>query len=267
MMRSLWTGASGMKAQQLNVDVISNNIANVNTAGYKKERAEFQSLLYQTLAPATEDVDSGINVPTNMQVGHGVRTVAISRIFDNGSMERTDIDTDFAIEGDGFFAVARGDETLYTRDGSFKVSVDGDSLRLVTTSGYPVLDTNGDPIEIPNEGKITVDDAGNISTNLDGVSTDLGIQFAVYQFQNPQGLLAEGKNLYTASVASGEAMLEIDNEDLPQSNISQGAREMSNISIADEMVNLIIAQRAYELNSKAITTSDEMLQQANNLKR
>lgn len=268
MMRSLWTGASGMKAQQLNVDVISNNIANVNTSGYKKERAEFQSLLYQTMEQATQDVDSGINVPSNMQVGHGVRTSAISRIFTTGSFERTDVNTDLAIDGNGFFAIARGDDIFYTRDGSFKTSINDDgTVTLVNSSGYPVLNTEGETITFANTGTFSVGESGEVYLENDGVTEDLDMQIALYQFQNSQGLLANGKNLYSQSVASGEPMMESENEDLPQSSISQGTREMSNISIADEMVNLIIAQRAYELNSKSITTSDEMLQQANNLKK
>lgn len=269
MMRSLWTGAAGMTAQQTNVDVISNNISNVNTTGYKSERAEFQSLLYQTLdkpVPA-----SGTTMQTNpMQVGHGVQTSAIQRNFNNGSLERTDSTFDFALNGSGFFSVMVNDEVQYTKDGSFKTSISPDddgNLYLVTTDGYPVLDINEEPISFPSDSVVSVDTYGNFYTTGEDGDEDLGIQFAISQFVNPNGLEAQGSNLYSTTSASGEAIVEATEDVSNNTSVYQGFIEMSNVDIAQEMVDLIVAQRAYELNSKTITTSDEMLETANTLKR
>lgn len=269
MMRSLWTAASGMTAQQLNVDNIANNIANVNTTAYKKERVEFKSLLYQTIDRASLDAsDNG--EPVNLQVGLGVRPVAISRSFGTGSLELTENKLDFAINGNGFFMVRTGeDEVAFTRDGSFKISVGDDGNTLVTSEGYQVLNSEGEEITIPSEvslNDIQVASDGTISYILDGETETLDGTIGLYQFANPQGLEAIGGNLYLATVASGEAINEADGDINNTSSIIQGYLEMSNVNIAEEMVNLIVAQRAYELNSKAITTSDAMLQQANNLK-
>lgn len=269
MMRSLWTGAAGMTAQQTNVDVISNNISNVNTTGYKSERAEFQSLLYQTLdepAPA-----SGSTMQTEpMQVGHGAQTSAIQRNFNNGSLQSTSNTFDFALNGSGFFSVLVDGEIQYTKDGSFKTSIgeDDGNLYLVTTDGYPVLDTNEEPITFPSDSDVIVDASGNFyGTGEDGNDEELGVQFAIYQFVNPNGLEAEGNNLYGVTSSSGEPILEATEEVRNTTSVYQGFIEMSNVDIAEEMVNLIVAQRAYEMNSKTITTSDEMLQTASTLKR
>lgn len=270
MMRSLWTAASGMNAQQLNVDTISNNISNVNTTGYKKERLEFKSLLYQTMERATLD-KSYTGKPVNLQVGLGVRPIATSRVFSQGNLERTDNKTDVAIQGQGFFMIKTGEEEVsYSRDGNFKISVGADGQNnLVTSEGYFVLNTDGEPVSIPSTvavEDIAIGPDGAISYMKNGEQQDLGIKIGLVQFPNPQGLEAVGGNLYRKTSASGEPILEADGE-VVKSTIAQGFREMGNVNIADEMVNLIVAQRAYELNSKAITTSDEMLQQANNLKR
>ncbi len=271
MMRSLWTGASGMTAQQLNIDVISNNISNVNTAGYKRERAEFQTLLYQTLEkpePAAED--TGLVTPMPMQVGHGVKIAAINRDYGTGSFQRTENSFDFALNGQGFFSVMKDEEIVYTKDGSFKTSVtpdDDENLYLVTTDGYPVLDTNGETITFPADAVITVDQLGNFYQITADGDLPLDIQFQITQFPNANGLETLGQNLYAQTIASGEPVSESE-EDIPnRTTVSQGFIEMSNVQVADEMVKLIVAQRAYELNSKSITTSDEMLQTANNLKR
>lgn len=269
MMRSLWTAASGMNAQQLNVDTISNNISNVNTTAYKKERLEFKSLLYQTMERASLD-DSDTGKPVNLQVGLGVKPIATSRMFTQGNMEMTENKTDLAIEGQGFFMIQTGeDEVSYTRDGNFKVSIaDGENV-LVTSEGYYVLSTDGEYITIPQEvaiKDIVISSSGALSYTLNGEQEDSGLTIGVVQFANPQGLEAIGGNLYAQTLASGEPILEADGE-VNGSKIAQGYRELSNVNIAEEMVNLIVAQRAYELNSKAITTSDEMLQQANNLKK
>ncbi len=270
-MRSLWTAASGMTAQQLNVDTISNNIANVNTTGYKQERLEFRSLLYQTMERASLD-DSDDGKPVNLQVGHGVRPIASSRSFVNGSMERTENPLDFYLQGDGFFVIETDDDTIrYTKDGSFKLSIVDDTSYLVTSEGYSVLNVDGDPISFDSDIKISqisVNAEGNLTyIDEDGEVQEMDMQFDIVQFPNVQGLEAIGNNLYKTTSASGEAIQESEGDINETSKIIPKYLEMSNVNIANEMIKLIIAQRAYELNSKAVTTSDDMLQQANNLKR
>lgn len=273
MMRSLWTGASGMIAQQTNVDTISNNLANVNTTGYKKERLEFKSLLYQTLQRADLDATNNLGSrPINLQVGLGVRPIATSRIFDRGNMEVTDNKLDFAIDGYGFFVVDIGnDNVAYTRDGCLKLSTTDEGSMLVTSDGYPILSVDREPIYIPSEvtlNDISVDPQGRFFIKTaDNDQEELGAQLDVVQFPNVQGLEAIGSNLYLTTVASGAEMPESEGTVVSPSTIIQGAREMPNVQIAEEMVKLIVAQRAYEINSKVITTSDDMLQTANNLKR
>lgn len=274
MFRSLWTGAAGMRAQQLNVDTISNNLANVNTTSYKKERTEFKSLLYQELEKSSTGATSDINKPVNLQVGTGVSPTAISRDFTTGSLQTTGELNDFALLGDGFFTVqygvdGNGDPKIgYTKDGSFKLSPVDDGLMLTTSDGNPVLSTDGEYIILENDVVFNVDESG-IFTTLDdyGEVQDLGFQFGIVQFLNPQGLNSIGDNLYTQSAASGVPLSEAEGETTEISEIRQGYLEMSNVDVAQEMVNLIVAQRAYELNSKSITTADTMLQQANELKR
>lgn len=276
MMRSLWTAASGMTAQQLNVDTISNNISNVNTTGYKKDRLEFKSLLYQTMERASLDAaDTG--KPVNLQVGLGVRPIASTKIFTTGNMQASDNPLDVAIEGAGFFVVDRSNEELdigdivYTRDGSFKLSIQDDEATLVTSEGLPVLDTEGENIVLPaniTSTSISIDMAGRLSyLDEDGETVYLDNPLAVVQFPNNQGLEAIGGNFFRQTPASGEPLYENEGDTQAVSNIVQYYVEMSNVNIAEEMIKLIIAQRAYELNSKAITTSDDMLQQANNLKK
>jgi len=272
MMRSLWTAASGMTSQQQNVDVISNNLANVNTYGYKKERLEFKSLLYETMKRADRDPANPVGRPVNLQVGHGVRPIATSRIFTTGNFQTTDNVLDFAIEGKGFFAVQRGDMVAYSRDGAFKISVNEDgTLGIVTAEGLPILNTDGDPVELPEDvalDRLIVETTGQLTyIDIDNQLQDLGITIEIVQFSNPQGLEAIGQNLYFMTPASGEAVPESTGETLTTSNLRQGVLEMSNVQIAEEMVNLIVAQRGYELNSRAISTSDDMLNTANNLKR
>jgi flagellar basal-body rod protein FlgG len=272
MMRSLWTAASGMTSQQQNVNVISHNLANVNTYGYKKERLEFKSLMYETLQRADRDPANQGGRPVNLQVGHGVRPIATSRLFTTGSFQTTDNALDFAIEGKAFFAVQRGEEVYYTRDGAFKLSVNDDgTFGFVTAEGYPVLTTDGDPVEIPEDislDRLIVEPDGRLMyIDAESALEDLGIQIELVQFSNPQGLEAIGSNLYALTPASGEPISESAGETMTISQLRQGVLEMSNVQIAEEMVNLIVAQRAYELNSKAISTSDDMLNTANNLKR
>lgn len=272
MMRSLWTSASGMTAQQTNVDTIANNLSNVNTTAYKKERLEFKSLLYQTMERADLDPANQTGRPVNLQVGLGVRPVATARIFDMGSIEVTNNKLDLALSGDGFFTILRDEDNIvYTRDGSFKVSPTDDGLMLTTSEGYPVLSTDGDTIVIPNDVKISAlvfGETGELSYVDDtGAVIALDMQLDIVQFSNVQGLEAMGGNLYKATLASGEALHEADGETNTLTTLVQGAIEMSNVQVAEEMVKLIVAQRAYELNSKVIQSSDDMLQQAANLKR
>lgn len=273
MMRSLWTAASGMNSQQIAVDVIANNLANVNSTGFKTQTAEFKTLLYQSSQAVTTSAN-GETKPVGAQVGLGVRNAAISTNFKQGNLTQTDLSTDFAIDGKGFFMLQNTDgETMYTRNGSFLWSpmMDG-SMMLCSSEGYAVLDSTGIPISLNTEydaSKIEIDSAGNICYPNDenGQVESLGIQIGLAQFSNPGGLNKGSDTTYLVSDASGEPFLESDTDTLKKSTLRQGYLESSNVNVADEMVNLIVAQRAYEMNSKAITASDEMLQQANQLKR
>jgi flagellar basal-body rod protein FlgG len=262
-----------MTSQQLNVDTIAHNLANVNTYGYKKEKLEFKSLLYETIKTADKDPNSQIGMPVNLQVGHGVRPMATSRYFTRGSFEITENPLDLAIDGDGFFVIQRSEgEITYTKDGSFKLSNTEDGGRMIVTSdGYPVLSTDGEPVVIPPEvviDELSIGENGMMSfMNADGELEELDQVIGLVQFTNVQGLEAIGSNLYQVTPASGEAIYEFDGELPEPSKLVQGVVEMSNVQVAEEMVKMIVAQRAYELNSKAIQTSDDMLQLANNLKR
>lgn len=268
MVRALWTAASGMTSQQVNVDTISNNLANVNTVGYKKETANFKTLLYSKMeAPAGNN-----QAPTTMQVGHGVRVASNSRMFTQGSIQTTGNITDMAIEGKGFFTVMQDDDYKYTRDGSFRLSmIEEGGYALVTSEGYPVMSTDDEPIIIDNaisadqlifgkDGSIYyMDEEANVRMDI--------AQLRIVQFANTEGLEATGNNLFLETEASGPALLELEEDILVQSIVKTGVLESSNVDVASEMVNLIVAQRAYELNSTAIKTADTMLQQANELKR
>lgn len=272
MMRSLWTAASGMSAQQLQIDNISHNLSNVNTTGFKRGRIEFKSLLYATLQQADLDPANMTGRPVNLQVGHGVRPAALTRMFTQGPLQRTDNPLDFAIEGDGFFVIRRDfGEYFFTRDGSFKLMpLDDGTLILSTSDGFPVMDLGDAEIEIPPGvaiGDIRVSDLGVISyLGEDSEMIDLA-QIRVVQFANPNGLLAIGLNLFQETIASGVPLEEEAGETGRMSRIIHNHLEMSNVQVAEEMIGLIVAQRAFDLNSRAITTSDEMLQTANNLKR
>ncbi len=270
MMRALWTAGSGMKAQQFNVDVISNNLANVNTTGYKKERAEFKDLLYETMGRAYVLDNSG--KPVNLQVGHGTAVNATVRSFESGNVDKTDSPLDFAIEGEGFFTILCSDEEIrYTRDGSFKISVTEDGLRKLTTSdGYSVLDDAEQEIIFDTEvdvSTLTVSPQGLLSyKNAEGETVSLDQTIGVVHFPNKYALEATGKNLFERNSATGEPV-QASEDTAGKSTISQYYLESSNVSVVDEMVKLIVAQRAYEISSKAIQQSDDMLQIANNLKR
>lgn len=262
MLRSLWSAASGMQAQTATIDVIANNLSNVNTAGFKRNRAEFQDLLYETLRPPGVGSNDGNEMPSGIQIGHGTRLVATHKIFAQGNFENTQNDLDIAIEGQGFFQIVQPNgDYAYTRAGNFKIDSEG---RMVTPDGY-LLEPE---ITIPTDAlAVAISPAGSVSVLQPGnpEPSDIGtIQLA--RFINPAGLENIGRNLYTQTNSSGEPLVGDPGED-GFGTLAQGYLEKSNVSVVDEMVNMITAQRAYEINSKAIQTSDDMLQVANNLKR
>jgi flagellar basal-body rod protein FlgG len=251
-----------MQAQQLNIDVISNNLANVNTTGFKKNRAEFEDLMYQTIkmAGSITGVGGDQRIPTGIQVGMGVRPTTVHKDFSQGDYQNTNAPLDLAIEGEGFFLVQVNGEDFYTRAGNFKINQDG---TVVTANGY-VLQPE---FTVPVEAKyIVVTENGHISA-MDTNGEELaGGDIPLYTFINPAGLDSKGRNLYGTTLASGDAQEGIPGE-ANVGTIAQGFLEMSNVEVVDEMVNMIVGQRAYEMNSKAIQTSDSMLQTAIQLKR
>ena len=285
MMRALWTGASGMIAQQTSLDNIANNLANVNTTGYKREQTEFQSLLYSKLQTRVTDHE-GNPKPVIGQVGLGVRVASIVSNFTQGSLTETGRWLDAAIDGEGFYSVRRPDGTVgYTRNGSFKLGMYGDVVMLCSSDGYPVLDTEGEPISFPatyDTANLSFDQFGNLTytpnnrtldqfghliySQNDSNTTQTIATLALTQFNNPAGLLKLSGSLFQATDASGEPRLELTDMNLKRSRIVAQYVEASNVQTADEIVNLIVTQRAYEMNSKVIQASDEMLQQANNLR-
>jgi len=260
MLRALYSSATGMESQQLNLDVISNNLANVNTAGFKKSKIEFQDLLYQNTRMPGAEQGNGTQLPTGMQIGHGSRAVATSRIFTEGELTQTGERLDVAIQGDGFFEVQMPDGTrAYTRDGSLKTASDG---RITTSEGL-VLQGGFQPIPTGTTS-VTISPNGAITTT--GSNGTQNFQVQLVRFANPAGLQSIGRNLYLETPASGTP--ESGN---PAENgfgsLQQGYVEMSNVKVVEEMVNMIVAQRAYEVNSKAVQAADEMMQQSNNLRR
>ena len=260
MLRALYSAAAGMQSQQMNLDVISNNLANVNTTGYKKSKIEFQDLLYETTRAAGAEQGGGNQLPTSIEVGQGSRPVSTSRVFTTGDMSNTGAQLDVAITGDGFFQVQMPDGTLaYTRDGAFKTASDG---RIVTSEGLPV---QGGFQPIPaGTTNITISADGNVTYGGANGNSTFRIQLA--RFNNPGGLGSMGHNLYRETSASGTAELGNAAEN-GFGSLQQGALELSNVKVVEEMVNLILAQRAYEVNSKAVQAADEMMQQSNNLRR
>lgn len=270
MLRSLWTAASGMKAQQTNVDTIAHNLANINTTGYKNEKVEFQSLLYQTIQKTSYDSEGDVK-PIPAQVGLGVKSGAITSQFTQGALLTSEGAWDFCIDGEGFFQVQMPDGSIgYTRNGSLKMSVDTDGMTLATAQGYPILDVNGEKITVGsnyNMALLKADSSGSlIYPDEKNNMQRIGKQIGLVQFNNPAGLMKVSDSVFKESEASGVPRNEMEDGELTPSSLLQGYLEGSNVQAADEMVNLIIAQRAYEMNSKAITASDEMLQQANNLR-
>jgi len=260
MIRSLWISKTGLDAQQTQMDVISNNLANVSTSGFKRSRAVFEDLLYQTLRQPGAQSSQQTQLPSGLQIGTGVRPVSTERIFTQGNLQQTSNDKDVAIQGAGFFQVLMPDgTTAYTRDGSFQVDSQG---QLVTSSGFPVQPA----ITVPaNAQSISIGRDGVVSVTQPGVAapTQIGtLQIAT--FINPAGLESKGENLYMETGASGTP-----NSNAPGSNgagtLAQGYVETSNVNVVEELVNMIQTQRAYEINSKAITTSDQMLQRLSQL--
>lgn len=255
MIRSLWISQTGLDAQQTKMDVIANNLANVSTNGFKRSRAVFQDLLYQNIRQPGAQSSQQTQLPSGMQLGTGVKPVATERIFTQGNLSQTGNKTDIAIQGNGFFHVLMPDgSSAYTRDGSFQISSQG---QLVTAEGYALQPA----ITIPaNAQSLTVGSDGTVSVTLpNSTSTTQVGSIQVTSFVNPAGLMAIGGNSYVETAASGAA-----NTGSPGTNgagtLSQGFVETSNVNVVEELVNMISTQRAYEINSKAITTSDQMLQ-------
>ncbi len=260
MLRALYSSAAGMQSQQMNLDVIANNLANVNTTGFKKSKIEFQDLLYQTDRAAGSETGAGNQVPNGLQIGHGSRAVATSKIFTTGELTATGERLDLAIQGDGFFEVQLPDGTKgYTRDGALKTASDG----RVTTSDGLVLQGGWQTIPAGTTN-VSISATGEVSTS--GAAGRQNFRVNLVRFANPGGLESIGRNLYKETPSSGTA--EIGN---PGENgfgdLQQGYLEMSNVKVVEEMVNMIVAQRAYEVNSKAVQASDEMMQMSNNLRR
>lgn len=262
MIRSLFTAATGMIAQQLNLDVIANNLANVNTSGFKKSKADFQDLMYQVLEePGTANTQQGTS-PTGIQVGLGVRPAAVGKVFSQGDFQSTGNPFDLAIEGDGFFQVTQlNGESAYTRSGALKLDETGN---LVTSDGLllsPSITISPDALSVTvaADGEVSVRQPGNPTPTVAG-------QLQVVKFQNPGGLRSMGKNLYQETESSGTAATGTPGED-GYGTIAQGFLESSNVSVVEEIVQMVTGQRAYEANSKVIQTADQLLSLAINVKR
>jgi flagellar basal-body rod protein FlgG len=255
MMRALNTAASGMAAQQTNVDVIAHNLSNVNTTGFRKQRAEFEDLIYQTIRTPGGTTGEGQKLPTGIQIGEGVRLVSTTEMHHQGSLLQTESSLDVAIEGDGFFQITRPDGQLaYTRAGNFRVDAEG---RMVTVDGYQIepaisIPTNATSVTISPNGMVSVQVAGQNATQ------DVG-QITLANFVNPAGLLAIGRTMYKPTDASGEPLVaQPGTEGI--GTLASGFLEASNVEVVQEMIDLIASQRAYEVNQRVITTADEMLQ-------
>jgi flagellar basal-body rod protein FlgG len=260
MIQSLYSGATGMEAQQLNLNTIANNLANANTTGYKRSKIEFQDLLYQKPRTAGADSGGGNVVPTGIELGNGSKVVSTAKVFTQGQLKQTGEKMDIAIDGDGFFEVQRADGTkAYTRDGGLKIDGQG---RVVTSDGYQVA-SGFQPIPTGATG-VTMSNTGEVTVTSSGGNQSFRIQLT--RFANPSGLRSLGGNLYEETPASGTAETGNPGE-AGFGAIQQGFIETSNVNIVEEMVNMIQAQRAYEINSKAIQTSDQMLENINQLKR
>ncbi len=262
MIRSLYSGASGMYAQQMNIDSIANNMANVNTTGYKKTRIQFQDLIYQTYKEAGAPTSESTQRPTELSVGVGVRPIATQKEHMQGTPTQTGNPLDIAIIGEGFFQMVNGDgDVVYGRDGSFKLSGDGEIVNAQGLKIEPeiVLPADTESISITGDGHVYAQIYGQTEQEEIG-------QIELARFINPAGLKSHGGNYYTATDASGDPIVgEPGTENL--GTLEQGYVEASNVVIVEEMVSMIVAQRAFDLNSKMVRTSDTMLETANNLKR
>lgn len=260
MIRSLYSARTGMNGQQMQLDAISNNLANVNTAGFKKSRVQFEDLFYQTIRAAGVDTAGGGQVPTGIQVGMGVRPTSVAKIFTQGDYSETGNDLDWAIEGQGFFQIMRNGQEYYTRAGSFSRD----------SEGY-IVTGNGDRLQpefaIP-QGTTTLalDGSGNLQAIDNQQNILASTQITLHDFINPGGLKAVGENLFMETEASGAAVEGTPGVD-GMGRLSQHYIETSNVNVTEELVNMIITQRAYEVNSKAVQTSDRLLEIANGLIR
>jgi len=261
-MRALWTAATGMQAQQLTLDVISNNLANVQTTGFKRSRMDFQDLIYDNLQTPGAASAQGQEIPTGLQLGHGTRAVATQRLFMTGDLQQTGNTLDLAIEGDGFFQIQQpSGDIAYTRAGTFKKDSQG---RVVTSEGFPLQPE----ITLPqNALSVTVGVDGTVSVTLPGQQQGQQVgTIQLVRFINPAGLQSMGRNLFLPTQASGDANPGTPGQD-GLGTLLQGFVESSNVNVVEEMVGLISSQRAYEINSRAIRTADDMMQTANNLVR
>jgi flagellar basal-body rod protein FlgG len=260
MMRALYSAATGMESQQLNLDVISNNLANVSTTGFKKSKAEFQDLLYQNVRAAGADQGNGTQLPTGAQIGQGSRLVATSQVFTEGELTQTGEQLDVAIQGDGFFQVQMPDGSLaYTRDGALKTGSDGRITTndgLIVQSGWQPIPDGTTSISIAQSGEVT-------TTGANGIQN---FRVQLVRFANPAGLQSLGGNVYKETPASGTPETGNPGEN-GFGTLQQSYLEMSNVKVVEEMVKMIVAQRAYEVNSKAVQAADEMMQEGNNLRR
>lgn len=262
MIRALWTSATGMAAQQVNLDVVANNIANVNTTGFKRDRADFQDLMYQALRLQGVTTEGGNQIPTGINIGHGTILAAVHKLFSQGDYQRTENELDVAIEGNGFFQITLpSGETAYTRSGALKQDSQG---RVVTSDGY-LLSPN---LTIPqNTVGISIEADGTVSVMVQGDKAPQQVgTIELATFPNPAGLKAAGKSLFMETDASGTAITGKAGEN-GLGTVLQKYLEMSNVNIVQEMVSMIVGQRAYEVNSKSIQAADEMLREANNLRR
>jgi flagellar basal-body rod protein FlgG len=263
MIRALYSAASGMTAQQLNVDNIANNLANANTAGYKSRRAQFQDLLYQNMVQPGSAAGQNTVVPTGLQLGLGTRAASNEIIFTQGNFSQTDNPLDLVIQGNGFFQIKQPNgEIAYTRDGEFQLDQNGN---MVTANGNAlqpqiVIPSNAQSITIATDGTVSYLQPGQTTATKAG-------QIQIAAFQNPAGLNSLGQNLYAPTDASGTPVVANPGGQEGLGTLLQGYTEQSNVSIVEEFVNLIVAQRAYEANSKVVKAADDMYQQVNNLKQ
>ena len=264
MIRSLYSGRTGMIGQELQLDAISNNLANVNTAGFKKSRIQFEDLFYQQIRAAGTETAVGGQVPAGIQIGLGVKPSSVQKIFTQGALQSTGNVADLAIEGEGFFRVLLYDGSYgYTRDGSFKIDSNG---QIVNSNGYRFMPEVILPEDFIRD-TLTISQDGRVTVKVAGIDDPIEVgQIEIYRFVNPAGLQAVGENIFKVTNATGEVIPGRPGFD-GMGKIVQRFLEMSNVSVVQEMVNMIVAQRAYETNSKAIQTSDSMLATANNLKR